>query len=120
MNKRECVCCGAPIPLGVRKCEYCGMTYDPGYWDGTIQYVPIRTGRRRLHAAAAVDDIVMDHLDKTDLARYVKHDLAGKLAEGLTEMMAIRMNYDPCRQVTIVEGEVWVEEPDRRTSFDNW
>ena len=120
MNKRECVGCGAPIPLGALKCEYCGMTYDPGYWAGTIQYVPIHTGRRRLKAAAVVDDIVMDHLNKEDLARHVKYDLASKLAEGLTEMMAIRMNYDPRRLVTIVEGEVWVEEPDHRTAFDSW
>ena len=120
MDKRQCVSCGAPIPVGACKCEYCGMTYDPGYWAGTIQYVPIHAGRRRLRARAEVDDFVMGHLDETALASHVRRDLVGKLAEGLSEMMSVRMHRDPMRMVTIVEGEVWVEEPDRRTAFNGW
>ncbi len=117
MQKRECVSCGAPIELGSLKCSYCGMTYEPDYWAGTVRYIPIRKQSRCLRAKVTIDDFILDHADKEALARQTRHDLVGKLAEGLAELAAIRSHYDPMRMVTIVEGEVWVEEPDRHTAF---
>ena len=116
-EKRQCVSCGAPLPIGATKCEYCGMIYEPDYWAGTVKYVPVHMGRRRLRAKVRVDDYLMDAADKEAVARYVRGDLVNQLAAGVAEMMNLRMHHDPCAMVTIVEGEVWVEEPDRRTAF---
>ena len=66
---------------------------------------------------ASVEEIVKAGADKDAVARYVRGDLVNQLAAGVAEMMSLRMHYDPCAMVTIVEGEVWVEEPDRRTAF---
>lgn len=116
MNKRQCVSCGAPINVGATKCDYCGMTYDPDYWAGTLIYVPIHTGRKRLAARAMVHDEILRGQEPL-VADRMRHALAQKLADGLTEMMTIRINNDPISQVTIVEGEIWVEEADRRIAF---
>ena len=43
--------------------------------------------------------------------QYAHRDIVNKLAEGLAEVATYRMFYDPQRMVTVVEGEVWVEEP---------
>lgn len=121
MNKRECVSCGAPITHGALKCEYCGMIYDPDYWAGTLRYVPLHMGRKCLRARTMVDNFLMNKdVDRKYVADRVRYDLTHKLAEGLSEMMTIRMNYDPKLMVTIVDGEVWVEEPDRRAAIDGW
>ena len=65
-----------------------------------------------------VDDYFMDCADKEAAARFVRSDLVGKLAEGLAEVMNVRMFHDPMRMVTIVDGEIWVEAPDHRVAFD--
>lgn len=111
-SRRQCVSCGAPVDVGVTKCAYCGMVYEPEYWEGTVRYIPLHTGRKRLRARVMVEDRIMDGTVRNDgIADYVRSGLVHNLAEGLSEMMTIRMNYDPCRMVTIVEGEVWVEDP---------
>lgn len=121
MKERKCVSCGAPIELGATKCEYCGMVYEPDYWAGTIRYVPIHMNRRRLKAAARVDDWFPMNSESSDVvARCVHRDIVNKLAEGLAEFATYRMYHDPMSMATIVEGEVWVEEPDKRVALSPW
>lgn len=116
-DKRQCVSCGAPIPHGALRCEYCGMEYEPDYWAGTLRYVPIRMRSRHLCAEAAVDNSLLHVAGSEAVANHVKSDLVHKLAEGLSEMMTIRMRHDPRLDITIVRGELWVEEPDSRAMF---
>ena len=122
MEKRQCVCCGAPIQLYSNKCEYCGMVYEDDYWKGTVRYVPVHMGRKRLAARVALDDELTDRrgIPTEAVASYVKKDLVKQIAEGLSEMMTIRMEHDIFHRVTIVEGEVWVEQPDRRAAMSRW
>lgn len=122
LHKRECVSCGAPIKIGATKCEYCGMVYEPDYWDGTIKYVPLHKGRRRLKARAEVPRELIPAIsdDPEGIARYVRGTLVDQLAAGLAEVATVRISRDfssMMRDVVIVEGKVWVEEPDYRTAW---
>lgn len=111
MNKRQCVSCGAPIPLGALKCEYCGMTYEPDYWAGTVRYVPIRARTRRIAAKATLPRYVVDQSDDKELlGRYVKSDLSHAIAEALDDVMDVRVSMDPIHDEIVVQGSVWVEE----------
>ena len=112
LHPRKCVSCGAPIQLGALKCEYCGMVYDTDYWAGTVKYVPLRMGKKRLAARAQIDDMLLKNNEAA--ANIVKRELVERIAEGLAEYMIIRMHYDPREMVTIVDGEVWVEDPNDR------
>ena len=119
MQERKCVSCGAPIPYGAMRCEYCGMQYEPDYWAGTLRYVPIRTGRKRLAAEVNVPNRLLE-LNPDGMAQQVRHDIVHQIADGLSEMVALRMSHDWIHDVTVVRGEVWVEEPDTRTAFGGW
>lgn len=119
-TRRQCVSCGAPIAVGALKCEYCGMTYDRGYWDGTVRYVPLRMHSKRLRARDAVDERLLVSGDNSHVSSAIKRHLVGQLADALSEIMATRVTHSPIEQAVIVEGEIWVEEPDRRTAFPEW
>ena len=119
MQERKCVNCGAPIPYGARRCEYCGMEYEPDYWTGTVKYVPIHVGRRRLAAEVRVPNELLA-FDSEMAAKMVRNDITNQIAAGLSEMVTLRMNHDWIHDVTVVRGEVWVEEPDSRTAFGGW
>lgn len=116
-DKRQCVSCGAPIKAGATRCEYCGMEYEPDYWAGTLKYVPIRVGRRKLIAEVQVPNELLE-INPDMVAKRVRNDITNQIAEGLSEMVALRMNHDWVHNVTVVRGEVWVEEPDSRTAFE--
>jgi len=118
-DKRQCVSCGAPIKAGATRCEYCGMEYEPDYWAGTLKYVPIHVGRRKLVTKTRVPDELLA-IDQDMVAKSVRNDITKQLAEGLSEMVALRMEHDWMHNVTVVRGEVWVEEPDKRTAFEGW
>lgn len=120
MDKRQCVSCGAPIKHGALKCEYCGMTYDPGYWDNTVRYIPLRMRSKRLRVRDAVDVHLLTSDDNRHVASAIKRHLTVQLADALSEIMATRLTHDPISQALIVEGEIWVEEPDKRTAFPEW
>ena len=121
-KRRQFVSCGAPIELYAHKCSYCGMVYDDGYWTGAVQYVPLHMGRRKLVSKAEVPDMVLDHAkDRQNterLASFVKSQIVDDLAKGLAEVATFKIWEDPMRMVTIVRGEVWVEEPDSRAAHD--
>lgn len=115
LHKRECVSCGAPIKIGATKCEYCGMVYEPDYWAGTIKYVPLHKGRRRLTARAEIPrELIPAISDAPDeIARCVRGTLLDQLAAGLAEVATVTISRDRSsmmRDFVIVEGEVWVEE----------
>ena len=105
-NERKCVSCGAPIPYGAMRCEYCGMEYEPDYWAGTLRYVPIRMRSRHLCAETKVGNDLIHIVGAERAAKAVKGDLVHKLAEGLSEMMTLRMRADPRLGVTVVRGEL--------------
>lgn len=111
MNKRQCVSCGAPIEIGAHKCSYCGMTYDPAYWEGYIQYIPIRTERMKLRAKVELPADMTLRYGEEAMARMAKRDITKQIAEGLSEVLKYRMSNDPFRDTVIVSGEVWVEKP---------
>lgn len=116
MHERKCVSCGAPIPYGARRCKYCGMEYEPDYWAGTLKYVPIHAKSRKLVAQTEVPNDLLK-IAPEGMAERVRNDITHQIAEGLSEMIALQMNHDWKHDVTIVRGEVWVEEPDKRTAF---
>ena len=111
-DKRQCVSCGAPIQHGATRCEYCGMEYEPDYWVGALRYVPIRVKSRKLVAQAEVPNELLK-VALEDMTEKVKFDITHKIAEGLSEMITLRMSNDLMKDVTVVRGEVWVEEPNR-------
>ena len=122
LHKRECVSCGAPIQIGATKCQYCGMVYEPDYWAGTVKYVPIHKGRRRLVARAEIPGELTREMQSNPegMARFVRGEIIDQLAAGLAEVASIKISQgfpDLMRDVVIVQGEVWVEEPDRRTAW---
>lgn len=118
-DKRQCVSCGAPIKVGATRCEYCGMEYEPDYWAGTLRYVPIHMGRRKIVAQTAVPNDLLE-IVPDGMAEKARFDITHKIAEGLSEMITLRMSHDWAKDMTIVRGEVWVEEPDKRTAFESW
>ena len=118
-NERKCVSCGAPIPYGARRCEYCGMEYEPDYWAGMIRYVPLHMGRRKIVAETEIPNEFLKDAPE-GIAKKARFDITHQIAEGLSEMVTLRMNNDWIRDVTIVKGEIWVEEPDKRTVFEGW
>lgn len=118
-NERKCVSCGAPIPYGARRCEYCGMEYEPDYWAGTLRYVPIHAKSRKLVAQTEIPNEMLAIAPEV-MAKRARCDITHEIAEGLSEMIVLRMSHDWTKDVTIVRGEVWVEEPDNRTAFGGW
>ncbi len=118
-EKRQCVSCGAPIKVGATRCEYCGMEYEPDYWAGTLRYVPIHAQSRKLVAQTEVPNELL-RIAPEGMAKRARLDITHQIAEGLSEMIALRMSQDWTKDVTIVRGELWVEEPDRRTAFGGW
>lgn len=119
LNKRQCVSCGAPIKVGAIRCEYCGMEYEPDYWAGTLKYVPIHTRSRKLVAQTEVPNELLK-IATEEMAKRARLDITHQIAEGLSELITLRMNNDWTKDVTIVRGEVWVEEPDHRVALNEW
>jgi hypothetical protein len=76
-------------------------------------------GRRRI---VAQTEIPNDFLKTTPegVAKKARFDITRQIAEGISEVIALRMSNDWVRDVTIVKGEIWVEEPDKRTAFESW
>ena len=116
-DKRQCVSCGAPIPHGAMRCEYCGMEYEPDYWAGTLRYVPIHVKSRKLVAQTEVPNYLLA-MNKDAIADQVHRDITHQITEGLTEMITLRVSTDWINEVTIVRGELWVEEPYGPTAFN--
>lgn len=113
MKKRQCVSCGAPIPLGAMKCEYCGMTYEPEYWEGLIRYVPIHRNCKQLCAEARVRREVVYIMGSDHAGEMVRHELAHKIADALVEVMDVKVCEDYRHDETVVRGSVWVEQGER-------
>ena len=106
MKKRECVSCGAPIEYGATKCSYCGMTYEPEYWDGLIRYIPYHVNMRKIEAKYRVSEIDIAYSSKETLASMAKRAITDQLADALKEIVSYRMERDPATQSIIVRGSV--------------
>lgn len=113
MEKRECVSCGAPIEVGATRCSYCGMTYEPKYWDGLIRYIPYHANMRRIETRTIVPDEYLIYGDAEALSNMAKRDIVQKLAEVLSEIATYRISKDPVICSTIINASVLTAQ-DRR------
>lgn len=113
MKKRECVSCGAPIEVGATKCSYCGMTYEPEYWDGLIRYIPYHANMRRIEARTIVPDEYLIYGDADAVSNMAKRDVAQKLAAALSEIATYRISKDLATCSTIIEASVLAAQDKR-------
>ncbi len=116
LEKRACPCCGAPLENYKNKCDYCGGIVK----DDTIQYIGIRPGMRKVRACARVPECLLESATgKQAAANHVIRDVTLKLAEGLSDIVTWKMDRDIRTSEIIVNGELWVSEPDVRL-IGNW
>ena len=112
MEKRNCPNCGAPIPEGRYKCEYCGTTFKREYSDVLIVErtdFPIRTLQTRVAISRWKTELGADRA-----AEYTLREMRNQLAEALTGLIEIQQRNDPFSDEIIFDGRVRVVEPTYR------
>lgn len=104
-----CPNCGAPINRLTMRCEYCGAVFKEDVPNIVVQMehskvMPVR-------AEAFIDYYISEHVPKEDLTRMVSSELTRKIADGLSQLMEIKVQDDPLRCGTLIVGTVRVVPP---------
>ncbi len=104
-----CPNCGAPINRITMRCEYCGAVFKEDVPNIVVQMerskvVPFR-------AEAFIDYYISEHVPKEGLTRMVSSELTRKIADGLSQLMEIKVQDDPLRNGTVIMGTVRVVPP---------
>ncbi len=108
----SCPNCGAPINRATMRCEYCGSVFRESMPNVLVcvehpKIVP-------LQAEVFVDNYLSSLLSKEELAREVSSQLTRKIADGLDQLMEIKVKEDPLHFGTIVRGRIRVVLPSEK------
>lgn len=93
----NCPNCGGPINRKTMTCEYCGTQFkleEPKPYPHLVEIYPESLNIRKVYARAILDQRIVDVADKDFLNGYVKHSLAGKLADALLDEMSVSVHED--------------------------
>lgn len=81
----NCPNCGAPISLESNVCGYCGTPYQVEKYDGCVQINFREPAAKTYVAECALPSELFHSHDEFELYRYVKMQIANKIAEKLLD-----------------------------------
>lgn len=105
----NCPNCGGPINRKTMTCEYCGTQFkleEPKPYPHLVEIYREPMNIRKVYARTMIDPCLIDVADKDFISDYVKHSLAGKLADALIDEMSVSVHEDPSH--VIVTGMIRV------------
>ena len=121
MKNLKCECCGAPLPIPQRyqkyiKCSYCDATYEIENYENitpeieTVKYILKEPGHLQHYCATiAVEEEKMKYYPPEVLEKYVKDELAAKLANLIKETMELRETYDIKNFARVYRADILID-----------
>ena len=110
VESRNCPNCGAPIPEGEYRCEYCGTTFrrdDVQPWKIYVE----QSGARVLKTRVAIPDYYLAKMKKEDITKLTLQKMKNDVADALMGLIEIRQTEIQELDQTILEGRIRVLEP---------
>lgn len=114
MENLTCTRCGGTIDPKTYRCEYCGTYYEkPATANATLKVIQAPANIIPLSACAAVDkEIIVANGELA--AKYVRSEMAHKLATELAKYMDIITYEEPRTYQIMVKGRIRVVAPEYR------
>lgn len=114
LEPRTCPNCGASIPLGKSKCEYCGTIFKGGDIYAPLIVEKTNPYMHVIKARVAIPRYAMERMSSEEQKDYILSEMKSQVADALLGLIEIRREFDPIDMNDLYEGRIRVIEPSFR------